>query len=100
MRIVGFFRLKDPTGNKSFIVFNNFLHSPVPINELYDLKGSKKDREVSQKELNKAVPVQLDLDFIKSGRSIYLGENKEAFLEQLARDTDVSFVFILILASR
>jgi len=86
MKILGFYRHNGMVGSTPFIMFNNFFNVSVSIDEKYDLKGSKKDREATVKEKAKSTPVLLDLDFSAINRKLYFGKSKDEFLEQLNHD--------------
>jgi len=88
MKIIGIYRLKDTT-NKSFIMFDNILLSPLEFSEKYDLKGSTKDRHASNTEKEKRLPVLLDNDLTESQRIFSLGEFKPLLLEQIHLDTEL-----------
>ncbi|GIX72146.1 phosphatidylinositol 5-phosphate 4-kinase type-2 beta [Caerostris extrusa] len=54
----------------------------------YDLKGSTVDRDASDKEKEKDIPVLKDNDFVKDGCKLFVGpEAKERLLEMLTADS-------------
>eukprot|EP00730_Choanoeca_flexa_P006354 TRINITY_DN12142_c0_g1_i4.p1 TRINITY_DN12142_c0_g1~~TRINITY_DN12142_c0_g1_i4.p1 ORF type:complete len:1092 (+),score=278.89 TRINITY_DN12142_c0_g1_i4:155-3430(+) len=63
-KFFGHFCYKSNTGKHiRFIVMQNILPSHLTYSERYDLKGSKKGRFASEKELRKKSPTLKDLDF-------------------------------------
>eukprot|EP00475_Leptophrys_vorax_P038677 TRINITY_DN686_c0_g4_i1.p1 TRINITY_DN686_c0_g4~~TRINITY_DN686_c0_g4_i1.p1 ORF type:complete len:679 (+),score=151.88 TRINITY_DN686_c0_g4_i1:2166-4202(+) len=71
-----------------FLVMNNVFRTHLPLNEIYDLKGSKLNRMASKKERLKGEKAVLkDVDFLNSGRRIHLGETSLlAFCCHLRKD--------------
>eukprot|EP01125_Pyxidicula_operculata_P006710 TRINITY_DN2308_c0_g1_i1.p1 TRINITY_DN2308_c0_g1~~TRINITY_DN2308_c0_g1_i1.p1 ORF type:complete len:248 (-),score=66.33 TRINITY_DN2308_c0_g1_i1:206-949(-) len=89
MKFIGFYSYKS-VSVKSFIMFNNFLHVNVSIDEKFDLKGSTKDREANSREKAKKVPVLLDLDFLSMKRKISMGDElKKKFMLMLREDSSL-----------
>jgi len=86
MKVLAFYRHNGLVAATSFIMFNNFLNVSVSIDEKFDLKGSKKDREATVKEKAKTAPVLLDLDFTNLNRKLYFGKAKDEFMTQLTAD--------------
>ena len=72
----------------------NVFASPFPIDEQYDLKGSKVNRWVEVEQITPQIALK-DLNFNKI---LKLGSrNKALFLEQLERDCKVLFLLLLLL---
>merc|ERR1712142_847171 len=59
------------------------------IHKKYDLKGSSVDREATDKEREKALPILKDNDFLADGIKVSIGEEgKEALMETLTADSE------------
>ena len=70
-----------------FVVLGNLFSSDLEIHERYDLKGSTHGRVTNEKEDPSVA--RKDLNLIKRGAKLRLSPTqREAFLQQLARDTD------------
>jgi len=88
-KIFGLHRVKIQHGKKiHFIVMENIFPPDKDIHEKYDLKGSLLGRYTNEKEKNSNKLVILkDVNWIKRGRKIYLGKEKETILmKQLKKD--------------
>jgi len=73
------------------VVMRNVFSSHLKVHTRYDLKGSTVDREASEKEREKKVPILKDLDFLANHVKISIGEEaKEKLLETL--EADVHFL--------
>lgn len=71
------------------IVMRNVHSSDVAMNRTYDLKGSRVDRDASEKELAKEHPVMKDNDFVRTGEKLRMGtEVKALFLDKLKLDVE------------
>ena len=70
-------------------VIRNVFSAHLKVHKKYDLKGSRVDREASNKEKEKSVPTLKDNDFIADGIKISIGEDgKEALMETLSADVE------------
>ncbi|GFR04744.1 phosphatidylinositol 5-phosphate 4-kinase type-2 alpha [Trichonephila clavata] len=84
---VGMYRLTVEGAETYIVVMRNIFTTRLKIHKKYDLKGSTIDREASDKEKEKDIPVLKDNDFVKDGCKIYIGgETKEKLLETLTAD--------------
>jgi 1-phosphatidylinositol-4-phosphate 5-kinase len=70
-----------------FIIMESIFYSDLDVTKIYDLKGSTKGRELSQKEkASMKVPVLKDLDFLNDGTHINVGRvASQKFVEQLQK---------------
>jgi 1-phosphatidylinositol-5-phosphate 4-kinase len=84
---LGMYRL-TVEGTETYIcVMRNICSSSLNVHRKYDLKGSTVDREASEKDKGRDVPVFKDNDFTRDGIRIYVNsEWKHRFLEMLEAD--------------
>ncbi|KAF8227038.1 SAICAR synthase-like protein [Tricholoma matsutake] len=90
-RFYGLHRVKLPRGRKiHFVIMNNLFPPHRDIHETYDLKGSTIGREYPEEKAQKKPRAVLkDLNWINRGKSLELGPEKRALLEeQLRRDEE------------
>eukprot|EP01138_Halocafeteria_seosinensis_P000557 gb/GECG01000572.1/.p1 GENE.gb/GECG01000572.1/~~gb/GECG01000572.1/.p1 ORF type:complete len:588 (+),score=51.98 gb/GECG01000572.1/:1-1764(+) len=93
-RFYGMHRLKMKHLRKKvhFVVMHSvFDAGDLPIHLMYDLKGSRHNRQATEEQKAKGLGkcVLKDNDFAHSGTKLSLGpERRSAFLDQLKRDTD------------
>ena len=85
---LGMYRL-TVEGTETYIcVMRNICSAVLNIHRKYDLKGSTVDREASEKERGRDIPVFKDNDFTRDGVRIFMSEDrKQKFLEMLEADT-------------
>ena len=91
-RFYGLHRVKLPHGHKiHFVIMNNLFPLHKDIHETYDLKGSTVGREYPPaKALENPRAVLKDLNWINRGRTLEVGPEKRALLEeQIRRDSDL-----------
>jgi 1-phosphatidylinositol-4-phosphate 5-kinase len=91
MLIYGMHKIVFPRGAKMqrlyFVVLGNLFSSDLEIHERYDLKGSTYGRLTNEKEDPSVA--RKDLNLLKRGAKLRLSPvQREAFLQQLTRDTD------------
>jgi hypothetical protein len=71
------------------VVIRNVFSPHLKVHKKYDLKGSSVDREATDKEREKTLPILKDNDFLADGLKISIGEEgKEALMETLSADSD------------
>lgn len=88
---LGMYRLTVEGAETYIVVMRNIFTTRLKIHKKYDLKGSTVDRDASDKEKEKDIPVFKDNDFVKDGCKMYIGsEAKEKILEML--NADVMFL--------
>ncbi|XP_015918299.1 phosphatidylinositol 5-phosphate 4-kinase type-2 alpha [Parasteatoda tepidariorum] len=88
---LGMYRLTVEGAETYVVVMRNIFTTRLKIHKKYDLKGSTVDREASDKEKEKDIPVLKDNDFVKDGCKMNIGsEAKEKLLETL--NADVTFL--------
>lgn len=73
--------------NVHFVIMGSVFNTREPINVIYDLKGSLVGRKASPAEREKG-DVLKDQDLLGDRRKLHLGSKREAYLQQLKRDTD------------
>jgi len=84
VKIYGLYRISNASvKNVFFVVMQNIFYSSLPIHRRFDLKGLQTDRKAKEEETKQLCPVLKDADFDQ----LYLGSNRERFLELLKRDT-------------
>lgn len=70
-----------------FVVMGNVFPIDRPIHERYDLKGSTRGRVTTEVEKEDPNVVLKDLDWIRAGRKLHLGEDKKRrLLAQIKKD--------------
>lgn len=69
-----------------FVIMSSVFDSPEQIHTIYDLKGSLIGREASEKE-RASGGVLKDKDLVKDGVKLHFASKKQAFIEQIERDT-------------
>ncbi|KFM60971.1 Phosphatidylinositol-5-phosphate 4-kinase type-2 beta, partial [Stegodyphus mimosarum] len=85
---LGMYRLTVEGAETYIVVMRNIFTTRLKIHKKYDLKGSTVDREASEKEREKDIPVLKDNDFVKDGCKMYIGsEAKEKILDMLSADS-------------
>ena len=60
-----------------FVVMGNVFPIDRPVHERYDLKGSTRGRVTSEEERKDPNVVLKDLDWIRAGRKLHLGDDKK-----------------------
>ena len=71
------------------LVFRNVHSCQLDIDRVYDLKGSRVDRDASATEMQKELPVMKDNDFVFAGERLRLGaEQKALFMDKLKQDVE------------
>jgi len=71
------------------VVIRNVFSTHLKVHKKYDLKGSTVDREATEKEREKSLPILKDNDFLADGLKICIGEEgKEALIETLSADSE------------
>lgn len=70
-----------------FVIMHSVFDSPVKIDTIYDLKGSRIGRSATQKE-RESGGVLKDNDIVENNVKIHLGSKREPFLKQLERDAN------------
>ncbi|KNC46102.1 uncharacterized protein AMSG_00219 [Thecamonas trahens ATCC 50062] len=84
-RFFGLYKIKVKSETVRVVVMNNVFHTPLRVREVYDLKGSTKDRLVTQKQIIEGEKVLKDLNL---KRRLHVGPGvKELLLDQLDRDS-------------
>ena len=84
---LGMYRLTVEGTETYIVVMRNICSSSLTIHRKYDLKGSTVDREASEKEKGKEIPILKDNDFTKDGERIFVPDHwKVRFLEMLEAD--------------
>lgn len=81
----------DEWDDVHFLVMRNLMTPPqagLSVQELYDVKGSTVGRAASQKERAKASAILKDLDLMERAWPIDFGDQREAFLGQMASDVE------------
>jgi len=69
------------------MVMENCLRTPLPLHEVYDLKGSTINRSVPEQLRTSLMVAMKDLDFIKNKRAIVVGKyTKYLLLKQIEED--------------
>lgn len=87
---VGLFRLFVNDKQVYLLVSKHIFDTPLPLHEIYSIKGSTVDRFASEKERLLDPPMLKDNDFILNNRKIHVGpEAREVLLERLKHDTDL-----------
>merc|ERR1711933_169094 len=90
-KFYGMYRVK--THNRQpiyFIVMGSVFHTDLEIHTIYDLKGSTKGRNATEKEKKQETPVLKDLDFLENKEVLQIGSIKaKLFCEQLRKDTEL-----------
>ncbi|XP_054716589.1 phosphatidylinositol 5-phosphate 4-kinase type-2 alpha-like [Uloborus diversus] len=85
---LGMYRLTVEGAETYIVVMRNIFSTRLRIHKKYDLKGSTVDREASEKEKEKTIPVLKDNDFVKDGCKMFIGsETKERILDMLSADS-------------
>lgn len=90
-RFYGLHRVKLPRGRKiHFVIMNNLFPPHKDVHETFDLKGSTVGREYPEdKAVQNPRAVLKDLNWIKRGKMLELGPEKQALLvEQIKRDAE------------
>jgi 1-phosphatidylinositol-4-phosphate 5-kinase len=90
-RFYGLHRVKLPRGRKiHFVIMNNLFPPHKDVHETFDLKGSTVGREYPEdKAAQNPRAVLKDLNWIKRGKMLELGPEKQALLvEQIKRDAE------------
>jgi len=83
------YRLTVDSVETYIVVIRNVFSTQLKIHKKYDLKGSRVDREASDKEREKSLPTLKDNDFLADGLKISIGEeSKEALIETLTADVE------------
>ena len=83
------YRLTVDSVESYMVVIRNVFSAHLKVHKKYDLKGSRADREASDKEREKSCPTLKDNDFLADGVKISIGEEgKEALMETLGADVD------------
>lgn len=83
------YRLTVDSVESYMVVIRNVFSAHLKVHKKYDLKGSRVDREASDKEREKSCPTLKDNDFLADGVKISIGEEgKEALMETLGADVD------------
>jgi len=83
------YRLTVDNVESYMVVIRNVFSTHLKVHKKYDLKGSRVDREASDKEREKSVPTLKDNDFLADGVKINIGvEGKEALMETLSADVE------------
>ena len=83
------YRLTVDNMESYMVVIRNVFSAHLKVHKKYDLKGSRVDREASDKEREKTCPTLKDNDFLADGVKISIGdEGKEALMETLGADVD------------
>ena len=83
------YRLTVDSVESYMVVIRNVFSTHLKVHKKYDLKGSRVDREASDKEREKSVPTLKDNDFLADGVRISVGEEgKEALMETLSADVE------------
>jgi len=83
------YRLTVDNVESYMVVIRNVFSPHLKVHKKYDLKGSRVDREASDKEREKSVPTLKDNDFLADGVKINIGvEGKEALMETLSADVE------------
>jgi len=86
---LGAYRLTVSDMENYFVVTRNVFSPRLTIHKKYDLKGSRVDRQASNKEKAKDLPTFKDNDFVSEGMMIQIGvELKEKLLKTLRSDVD------------
>lgn len=84
---LGMYRITVEGSETYIVVMRNICSSSLTVHRKYDLKGSTVDREASEKERGKEIPVLKDNDFIRDGVRIFFPDDqKQKFLEMLEAD--------------
>uniref|UniRef100_T1JNX9 1-phosphatidylinositol-5-phosphate 4-kinase n=1 Tax=Strigamia maritima TaxID=126957 RepID=T1JNX9_STRMM len=86
---LGMYRL-TVEGTETYVVVSRHVFSNhLTIHRKYDLKGSTVDREASDKEKEKELPMLKDNDFVREGVRIHIGDNaREKLLQNLNADVE------------
>eukprot|EP01114_Cavostelium_apophysatum_P019108 TRINITY_DN6059_c0_g1_i1.p1 TRINITY_DN6059_c0_g1~~TRINITY_DN6059_c0_g1_i1.p1 ORF type:complete len:537 (-),score=78.91 TRINITY_DN6059_c0_g1_i1:25-1635(-) len=97
MRVVGHHKIMRKGKKIYCIIINNIFDTPLSLDEVYDLKGSKVGRETSENEKLKSTSrIWKDNDFMKQRRQILLPpQSRSALLDQLSRDCQVKLLNFL-----
>jgi len=83
------FRTTVNDKSEYLLVFRNVHSCQLDIDRVYDLKGSRVDRDASATEMQKELPVMKDNDFVNAGERIRLGaEQKALFMDKLKQDVE------------
>ena len=83
------YRLTVDSVESYMVVIRNVFSAHLKVHKKYDLKGSRVDREASDKAREKSCPTLKDNDFLADGVKISIGEEgKEALMETLGADVD------------
>ena len=83
------YRLTVDNMESYMVVIRNVFSAHLKVHKKYDLKGSRVDREASDKEREKTCPTLKDNDFLADGVKINIGEEgKEGLMETLGADVD------------
>lgn len=83
------YRLTVDNMESYMVVIRNVFSAHLKVHKKYDLKGSRVDREASDKEREKTCPTLKDNDFLADGVKISIGEEgKEALMETLGADVE------------
>jgi len=83
------YRLTVDNVESYMVVIRNVFSTHLKVHKKYDLKGSRVDREASDKEREKSVPTLKDNDFLADGVKISIGdEGKEGLMETLSADVE------------
>lgn len=85
---LGMYRVTLDEKHTYLLVMPNIKSTTLPVQKVYDLKGSTVDRTASDKERQKESPTLKDNDFTTSGEKIELGADKERFMETLKADVE------------
>jgi len=83
---LGMYRITVHEKDTYFVVMKNIISAGLEIHRLYDLKGSTVERNASEKELQKDVPVLKDNDFTSNQEKIKLGPDKDKVMAIVTRD--------------
>ena len=88
VRIYGMHRVKMYHLQRKvhFVIMGSVFDTPVPINTIYDLKGSLVGRRASAHD-REVGGVLKDNDLVEDGTKLKLGSKRQAFLDQIEKDT-------------
>ena len=83
------YRLTVDNVESYMVVIRNVFSNHLKVHRKYDLKGSRVDRDASDKEKEKSCPTLKDNDFLADGIKISIGEEgKDALMETLSADVE------------
>ena len=92
-KFYGMYSFDTNNENKTtyFIIMESLFYSNLNVDEIYDLKGSKKGRLASDKDKQRKIVVFKDLDWIKANNRIHIG-SKLALLYKRQLYGDLEFL--------